>query len=243
MKPYLSVVIPAYNEERNIKRGAPNQVLSYLKRQKYEWEVVFVDDGSTDDTVDLLSKLVQKNEHIRLIRNPHQGKAATVTTGILAAKGEIVLFSDMDQATPIDQISKFLPFFEEGYDVVIGSRAGRRGAPIARKLMAWGFSFLRNVFLGLPFSDTQCGFKAFSQEAVKRIFPNLEIHGLGKSIRGSAVTAGFDIEVLFLAKKLGFKIAEVPVNWHYQKTGHVRIVKDSIDGLRGMLAVRRVHGR
>lgn len=248
-KIFLSVVIPAYNEEQNIKGGAPDKVLSYLKKQKYSWEAIFVDDGSQDKTASLLEVAakggndVQVRGRIRIIKNPHQGKAATVTTGVLAARGEIILFTDMDQATPISEIEKFLPVFKNGYDVVIGSRNGREGAPLFRKLMAAGFALLRNLILGLPFSDTQCGFKAFTNETVQQIFPNLNIHGPGKEIRGAAVTAGFDTEVLFLAKKGGFKIAEVPVNWHYQKTGRIRILKDSIDGLKGILAIRRVYGR
>lgn len=243
MKPYLSVVIPAYNEEQNIKRGAPDKVLSYLKKQKYSWEVIFVDDGSQDKTVQLLEAIVKKDKRLRIIKNPHQGKAATVTTGVLAGDGEIVLFTDMDQATPISEIEKLLPFFKNGHDVVIGSRKGREGAPLVRKLMAAGFALLRNFILGLPFSDTQCGFKAFTNKAVRQIFPDLKIHGMGREIHGAAVTAGFDTEVLFLAKRGGFKIAEVPVNWHHQKAGHVRILKDSIDGLKGILAIRRVYGR
>lgn len=240
MKPYLSIIIPAYNEEANIKKDAPGQVFDYLKKQKYTWEVIFVDDGSVDKTADLLAQFEKKDKRIHLIKNSHQGKAGTVITGMLAASGEIVLFSDMDQATPINQIEKFLPYFDK-YDVVIGSRHGRKGAPIIRKLMAFGFAFLRNLLLGLPFSDTQCGFKAFKREVVKKVFPNLKIHGKREKIQGAAVTAGFDIEVLYLAKKLGFKIAEVPVEWEYKGTGRVNALRDSLSGFKGILAVRNAY--
>lgn len=254
MRPYLSVVIPAYNEEENIKKGAAKEVLNYLRKQKYLWEVIFVDDGSQDETGKLLAKIAKKyssapaGQAVRLIKNPHQGKAATVITGMLAAKGAIVLFTDMDQATPINQLEKFFPYFEnqlpdgsKGYDVVIGSRKGRHGAPLIRKLMAYGFAFLRNLLLGLPFSDTQCGFKAFKREAVAKIFPNLKIYGRKKRIVGAAVTAGFDIEVLYLAKKLGLKTAEVPVEWQYKGTGRVNPLRDSLAGLRGILAVKKAY--
>lgn len=241
MKPYLSVVIPAYNEEDNIKKGAPQAVLTYLKKQKYSWELIFVDDGSKDNTAQALAQFEKKGTNIHLIKNPHQGKAGTVITGMLGSHGEIVLFTDMDQATPINQIEKFFPFFEEGYDVVIGSRHGRKGAPLIRKLMAFGFAFLRNIILGLPFSDTQCGFKAFKNEVVQEVFTNLKIHGKRQEISGAAVTAGFDIEVLYLVKKLGFKIAEVPVVWEYKGTGRVNPIKDSIAGIAGMLAVRKAY--
>lgn len=235
--PYLTIVIPAYNEEDNIRKGAPNKVVSYLKKQEYTWEVIFVDDGSADKTASLLSTLA-KSDNISLIKNPHQGKAATVTTGVLAARGEIVLFTDMDQATPIKEIEKFLPWFEKGYDVIIGSRSGRKGAPMVRKLMAWGFVALRTLVLRLPFKDTQTGFKAFTQKAASDIFQRLKIFGKQGVIKGAAVKAGFDLELLFIARRLGYKIKEVPIEWHYQGTMRVHPLKDSIDGLKDLLRVR-----
>ena len=244
MKPYLSVVIPAYNEERNIKKGAPNQVLSYLKRQKYEWEIVFVDDGSQDKTVQLLEGIAKKEKsttrtkRIRIIKNPHQGKAATVTTGVLAGNGDIILFTDMDQSTPIPEIEKFFPFLRKGYDVVIGSRSGRAGAPIIRKLMAWGFVLLRTLVLRLPLKDTQVGFKAFTRPAVQDIFRSLKIFANQGAIKQAAVKAGFDLEVLFIARKHGYKIKEVPVNWRFQGTMRVSPLRDSIEGLRDLLRIR-----
>lgn len=235
--PYLSVVIPAYNEEDNIKKGSPQKVISYLEKQNYEWEVIFVDDGSADKTPRLLEKLTGQ-EGIKLIKNPHQGKAATVTTGVLAARGNIILFSDMDQATPINEIEKFLPWFGKGYDVVIGSRSGRKGAPLVRKFMAFGFIILRTLVLRLPFSDTQTGFKAFTRKAAKGIFNRLKIFGKKGTIKGAAVKAGFDLELLYIARRLGYKIKEVPVAWEYQGTMRVNPIKDSIEGLKDMLRVR-----
>lgn len=235
--PYLSVVIPAYNEEDNIKKGSPQKVISYLEKQNYEWEVVFIDDGSADKTPRLLEKLTGQ-KRIKLIKNPHQGKAATVTTGVLAAKGEIILFSDMDQATPISEIEKFLQWFGTGYDVVIGARSGRKGAPLVRKLMAWGFIALRALILRLPFSDTQTGFKAFTRKAAQDIFNRLKIFGKREAIEGAAVKAGFDLELLYIARRIGYKIKEVPVAWEYQGTMRVNPIKDSIEGLKDMLRVR-----
>lgn len=238
-RPNLSVVVPAYNEELNIKKGAAGRVYDYLKAQEYEWELIFVDDGSGDQTAALLDRLEKKDERIRLIKNPHQGKAATVSTGVVSSKGEIVLFSDMDQATPIDQIEKLLPFFNGGYDVVIGSRSGRRrGAPITRKIMALGFIVLRSLILRLPFRDTQTGFKAFSRRAADDIFGSLKIFGKQGVIKGAAVKAGFDLEVLYVARKKGYKIKEVPVEWNYKGTGRVHPIRDSIDGLKDMLRIR-----
>ena len=242
---YLSVVIPAYNEEENIKKGAPDKVVNYLKKQKYTWEIVFVDDGSFDKTTDLLSVFTKKEKRIRLIKNPHQGKAATVITGMLAGKGDVVLFTDMDQATPINQLEKFLPWFEadlpagrQGFDIVIGTRSGRKGAPFIRKLMATGFVILRTVFLRLPLKDTQAGFKAFTRKAAQDIFHNLIIFGQSGLIRQPAVKAGFDLELLYVARKRGYKIKEVPVLWTYVKTSRLNPIKDSIRMTLDVIKVR-----
>ncbi|MBI2268171.1 MAG: glycosyltransferase [Candidatus Blackburnbacteria bacterium] len=236
--PFLSVVVPAYNEEQNIRKGAPDRLISYLEKQNYSWEVLFVDDGSVDDTAKLLEKYKDKNKRICLIKNAHQGKAATVMTGVMAATGQIILFTDTDQATPIKEVEKFLPYFEQGYDVVIGSRHGRAGMPFLRKVMAYGFVILRTLVLRLPFKDTQTGFKAFSKVAAHKIFKSLRIFGQSGVIKGAAVKAGFDIEILFVARKLGHKIREVPVEWHHPGTTRVNPLKDSIEALGDMLRIR-----
>lgn len=234
----LSVVIPAYNEEDNIKSGVLDEVYSYLKKQKYDWELLIVDDKSKDNTVKLVEDFKKGKKNMRLLKEPHRGKGGTVIAGMLAAKGEIVLFTDMDQATPIDQIEKFFPKFKKGFDGVIGSRQGRKGAPLIRKLMAWGFATLRNVILGLPYKDTQCGFKAFKNDAAKEIFKKMEVFNNKRSIEGAAVNAGFDLEMLYIARKLGYKVAEVPVTWQHKGTERVSLVKDSIEGFLDLLRVR-----
>lgn len=234
----LSVVIPAFNESVNIKQGALEAVERYLKAQKYSWEVIIVDDGSSDDTVALIERCLQSKKNFHLICNSHGGKALTVTSGMLQAKGEIVLFTDMDQATPLNQIEKFFPKFAAGFNIVIGSRSGRKGAPLVRKLAAWVFAGVRNLVLGLPFSDTQCGFKAFDSKAVQVIFPQVLQIWKGNKARGGAVNAGFDVETLFLAKKLNFKIAEVPVVWHHVGTERVQLINDSLEAIKDILRIR-----
>jgi glycosyltransferase involved in cell wall biosynthesis len=238
MKPFLSVVIPAYNEEYNLRTGVLDSVYDYLSEQKYPWEILFVDDGSTDNTAKLAEDFASKHKGFFVLKEPHRGKAGTVTAGILKAKGEIILFTDTDQATPIDQVEKILPKFRVGYDIVIGSRRGREGAPIIRKVMASGFSFLRCLVLRLPFKDTQCGFKAFSAKAAKEIFKHLKIFDANNKNVGASVTAGFDLEILYVARKLGYKIAEVSVDWHHKEGTKVNPLKDSIEGFRGLLMVR-----
>ena len=238
MKPYLSVVIPAYNEEYNLRTGVLESVYGYLDKQKYSWEILFVDDGSSDATAKIAGEFAKKHNNFFVLKEPHRGKGGTVIAGMLKAKGEIILFTDTDQATPIDQLEKILPKFNKGYDVVIGSRHGREGAPLVRKIMAYGFSLLRLLVLRLPFKDTQCGFKAFTDSASRETFKRLRLFKADGESSGASVTAGFDLEILYVARKLGYKIAEVPVDWHHKEGTKVDPIKDSIEGLKGLLSVR-----
>jgi dolichyl-phosphate beta-glucosyltransferase len=240
MNPYLSIIIPAYNEETNIRLGALDKVTHYLEKQVYTWEVIIVDDGSTDASPKLLKEYVLGNTGFSIVNNPHRGKAGTEVSGISKARGSIVLFTDLDQATPLHESEKILPWFDKGFDVVIGSRAqDREGAPLSRKLMARGFMFIRTIVLGLRgIRDTQCGFKAFRVDVAKKIFSKLELYGQLHVVRGPMVTAGFDIEVLFLAKKLGYKIKEVPVEWHYVETRRVNPIMDSLQGFMDIIKIR-----
>lgn len=240
----LSVVIPAYNEEQNLKKGVLDEVENYLDGKKLDYELIIVDDGSTDQTKEIVKKYIRKNRNFRLIENSHGGKAMAVMTGMEKAVGDIILFTDMDQATPINQWDKFSPKFSakggpiSGWDIVIGSRHGRKGAPLVRKLAAWGFSVLRGLILGLPFEDTQCGFKAFSKNAVEKIIPKIKREWGVVHFKGGAVNAGFDVELLYLAKKYGFKIAEVDVEWNYVDTERVQVIKDAAAAIYDMLRIR-----
>ena len=239
--PYLSVVIPAYNEVENIKRGVLGSVYDYLKQQKYTWEVLLANDGSTDDTSKMLHKFADKHKGFRVLDEPHRGKAGIVIAGMLKAAGEIVIFTDMDQATPIDQLEKMLPKFAEGYALAIGVRSGRKGAGLQRLAMAYGFAVLRIAILILPFKDTQCSSKGFRNKAAKEIFRRMQVFRDGQASKGSAVTAGFDLEVLYIARKLGYKVAEVQVEWSDsgERGKHgVNPIKDSWEGLRDLIRVR-----
>ncbi|HEX6977583.1 MAG TPA: glycosyltransferase [Patescibacteria group bacterium] len=239
MKYKLSVVIPAYNEVKNIQNGVLDEVNEYLKKQKYIWNVLLVDDGSTDETPTLLSSYAKSHKNFTFYEEPHRGKAGTVIAGMLKAEGEIILFSDMDQATPLREIEKFFPKFESGYDGVIGSRHGREGYPMVRKLMAYGFMILRKLILNLPYKDTQCGFKAFKKEKAHEIFKRMKVFNDTARIKGAAVNAGFDLEILYIARKLGLKVAEVPVDWHEKGLRkEVSPIKDSWDGFKGLIKVR-----
>jgi len=238
--PLLSIVIPAYNEETNIRLGTLDKVARYLESVDYIWETIIVNDGSTDGTTTLLADFVNQNRGFRLIQNPHQGKAYSVISGIMEAAGNIVLFTDLDQATPLREAEKLMGYINRGYDVAIGSRSNRRqGAPITRLVMSRGFMILRTLILGLGgIDDTQCGFKAFKREVIRRIISQLKLYGKKHKASGSRVSAGFDIELLYLVKKLGYKIKEVPVEWHFVETRRVNPLFDSWQGLSDILRIR-----
>lgn len=240
-KIFLSVAIPSYNEMGNLQKGVLDKVEHFLSKKKYSYEIIVVDDGSTDGSVEFVRQFIRENPNIRLIENPHLGKAGAVTSGVLASKGDFILFSDMDQATPIEETDKLLPYFNEGYDVVIGSRKShRQGAPWTRILMAKGMIFLRTFLVGLNgVSDTQCGFKIFKREAAQKIFKKISLlHNNFKKVLGSNVSAGFDVELLYVAQNLRYKIKEVPVNWLYVETRRVNPIKDSIKGFVDLLRIK-----
>lgn len=238
----LSVVIPSYNEMANLQKGILHKVKNYLESQKYSYEVIIVDDGSNDGSLEFVKDYAREDKKFRVIENPHTGKAGAVTAGMLSAKGDYILFSDMDQATPIEELEKLLPHIKKGFDVVIGSRSGnRKGAPFTRKVMAKGMMTLRSIIVGISeIDDTQCGFKLFTREASQDIFSKIkEVHHGFRKIRGSSVTAGFDIEVLYIASKKGYKIKEVSVRWLYVETRRVSPIKDSLDGVNDLIRIRR----
>lgn len=238
IKPFLSVVIPAYNEEVNLKRGVLNSVCDYLNEKDFSWEVLILDDGSKDNTKNLVTEFIKHHKNFKLYEEPHRGKGGTLLAGIRYAKGDIVLTLDMDQSTPISEFDKFIKKFNEKFEVVIGGRNGRPGQPIIRKIMAYGFVFLRTLILRLPYRDTQCGFKAYTRHAISKIFNKIQIYGAQVGAGGS-VSAGFDLEVLYIARKQKLKVAEVPVEWYeYGERKEVNPIKDSWEGLRDLLKVR-----
>ncbi len=239
-KPYLSVIIPAYNEEANFQKGLLDAVPKYLEKAKYTYEILIVDDGSSDQTAKLSEDFAKKYKNVRVIKNPHQGKAETVKRGVQEASGEYILFTDFDQATPISEIEKLLPFFPK-FDIVIGSRqlpgAKREKESFHRHLMGLVFNIVVQVIAVRGIWDTQAGFKCFKKEVAKELFGQLKVYGKGKQVRGALVTA-FDVELLFIAKKRGFKIKEVPIIWHAVETTRVSPLKDSARMFRDVVKVR-----
>ena len=228
----LSVVIPAYNEENRI--GATLDSLgAYLTEQKYSSEILVVDDGSQDKTQQVVLEKMDHVPGLRLLENgQNRGKGYTVRHGITEAKGDFVLFFDADASTPIDQVEYFLPKFEQGYDVCIGSRAVTGSdivvhQPWIRENMGRVFNlFVRLLTMG-DFKDTQCGFKAFSAKAANVVFQRQTIWGFG-----------FDVEVLYIAKKFGFRIAEVPIKWINSPDSKVSPTMDALKMFWDLLDIR-----
>lgn len=242
-KIFLSVIIPCYDEMANLQKGVLDKIVHYLEKKKITYEVIIADDGSKDGSVAFIEVFIKDNPRFSIIKNPHYGKAGAVTTGMLKATGQYRIFTDMDQATPIEEIEKLLPFLEsKKYDIAIGSRnSQRKGAPPERLFISRASVILREYVIGLrEISDTQCGFKMFTGIAAEDIFSRYKKlkHGFEK-IEGTAITYGSDIELLYIAKKHGYKIKEVPIEWLHVETRRVNPVKDSIQGVLDLLRIKR----
>lgn len=237
----LSIIIPCFDEMANLQKGVLDKVKTFLDRKKISYEIIIVDDGSKDGSIQFIEKFSKEYSRIIVIKGHHRGKAGAVTTGMLSAKGEYRLFIDMDQATPIDELDKFLPYMNKNYDVIIGSRSvNRQGSPLSRIIMSRSNIILRKIIVGLSdISDTQCGFKMFKAHAAEKIFTKInKIHNGYKDITGSSVAAGFDVEILYIAEKMNFKIKEILVNWLYVETRRVSPIKDSIEGVLALLKIK-----
>jgi dolichyl-phosphate beta-glucosyltransferase len=227
-----SIVIPAYNESARL--GATlERVLAYVHAQGWNAEVIVVNDGSRDTTAEIVKSFAAKNPILRLVENPgNRGKGYSVRNGMLNARGEILLFSDADLSSPIEEAPKLLAALEQGADIAIGSRWLRsetqtQRQPLHRQLFGRIFNLLLHLTLGLKFKDTQCGFKAFKQPAARAIFPLQKIERWG-----------FDPEILFLARKFGFKVKEIPVVWGHSGGTRINPLVDGARMFQEMLRVR-----
>lgn len=238
---YLSVVIPCYNELENLRRGVLSEVTSYLSRQDSDWEVIISDDGSTDGSFEFVEKYIKGKRHFVHLRNLKGGKAFALGTGVEKAKGKYVLFTDMDQSTPIGEFDKFKDWLERGYDIVIGSRGFKReNYPFIRKIASPIFLLVRRVLILSNIRDTQCGFKCFRTEVVKKVFSKLEVF---RRQRGSGWRVGaWDVELLFVAQRMKFLIKEVTVDWRYLDTStskQRKFTQESLEMLKEIFRVRK----
>ncbi len=208
------------------------RVVAFVESQSDPIEVVVVDDGSEDRTAAIVEEFAQQHDFIRLIRNPHGGKGAAIKAGVSQGRGQYLVLSDTDLSVPIEEIVKFLPPALNGYDVAIASReapgAERIDEPYYRHLMGRVYNLLVRLAAVPGIQDTQCGFKAFRREVARQVFPLQTIEGWG-----------FDVEVLFIARRLGYQIVEIPVRWYYGRESKVKPVKDTLCMVRDLLQVRR----
>ena len=229
---FLSIVIPAYNEERRIP-DTLKKVISYLDDRGYCSEIVIVDDGSTDGTREVSLGFFSDGVTVRVLTNSsNRGKGSAIRKGMLAARGEYVIFMDADMSTPIDELDSILHSFHGGCDVAIGSRK-MHGARIAvhqpkyREIMGRMFSFLSRIMTVRSIRDFTCGFKCFKRSCIEKIFKRQTIRGWG-----------YDTEILFIAHKLGFTIREVPVVWSDSADSRVRLWKDVIGSGLDLMRIR-----
>lgn len=230
--PKFSIVIPAYNESDKIVPSL-TQVLSFMKNFVESFEVIVVDDGSEDNTAKLVKEQAGEHREIKLIKNAHKGKGPAVYAGVMAAKGDYIYMADADFSTPIEEIKKFYSWIEEqGYDIVIASREGvgssRINEPFYRHIMGRVFNFYVQKILLPGIKDSQCGFKLFKNKTAKDIFSRLHIYGEEAPETEVGYMGAFDVEVLYLAKKLGYRIKELPTTWTYVKTSRLNPLRDSI---------------
>jgi dolichyl-phosphate beta-glucosyltransferase len=210
----LSVIIPAYNEETRIEHTLLD-VDAYLEKQPYEYEIIVVDNNSSDHTSDVVNKLSKTTvQNSRVIKQPIRGKGAAVKLGISQAQGEYMMFMDADNATPISEIEKFWPDLEAGTEVVIGDRymdeKHKAKQPLLRTILSRGSNLLIQIVLGHAFHDTQAGFKTFNGQAAKDIFKYISIYGWA-----------FDMELLALAVRLGYRIKPISITREEHGGSHV----------------------
>ncbi len=235
--PFLSIIIPAYNEANRLP-ATLTSVMHYLATQPYQSEVIVVDDGSTDMTASIAEQVVG----VQVLRRDHRGKGFAVRAGALAARGTYILLCDADLAVPIHEWEKLYAQLRVGQDVVIGSREGlgasREGEPWYRHIMGRVFNRIIQGVALKGINDTQCGFKAMSRPVAQDLFRRVRIYGDDAPIvQGAAVTA-YDVELLFLARRCGYRICEVPVQWQYGTETKVSVLRDSLRNLRDVLTVR-----
>ncbi len=229
MNPFLSIIIPAYNEANRLPDTLA-QVFGFLEKQNFTSEVIVVENGSSDRTLEIAQKLAEQHANLRVIQSA-RGKGAAVKRGMLAAEGAYRFMCDADISMPVDEISNFIPPMLNHIDIALGSReargAVRYNEPSYRHLGGRAINFLIQLFILPGLNDTQCGFKCFSAKVAESIFNLQSMHGFS-----------FDLEVLYIARRKGYQIREVPVHWYYHPETKVSAVRDAI---RMIQDIFRIH--
>jgi dolichyl-phosphate beta-glucosyltransferase len=228
--PYLSVIVPAHNEERRLA-GTLEKLFLFFNHQPYRTEILIIENASSDKTADVVRAQIATHPNLRLLQTALAGKGRAVRMGMLHATGEWRFFCDADLSMPIEEINKFLPPQNENDDICIGSReaigAHRYGEPFLRHFTGRVFSWaVKRLVMG-GFEDTQCGFKCFRAPAAEALFSRQRFSGWS-----------FDVEVLYLARRMGFRIREIPIPWYYRSDSQVRMIKDSWQMLFDICRIR-----
>jgi len=230
ISPGVSIIIPAYNEEQRLPRTLI-ELERYRARFDGDFEVIVADDGSSDGTAALVNRRAESAPWLRLLKRPHRGKGAAVRAGMLAAQQPRVILCDADLSMPLDQLDRFLDVMDRGCEVVIGSRvlpeSTRHHSPIHRRVMSWGFNLLVRVMLVPGVRDTQCGFKAFQRDAARELFGRQHLNGFT-----------FDVEILYLARRRGYRMLEVPIDWYFDADSRVRAGVDAIKMTLDLFRIR-----
>jgi glycosyltransferase involved in cell wall biosynthesis len=246
LTPFLSIVIPAHNEENRLP-GTLEQIFRFLEKQSFSCEVLVVENGSTDNTYEIARKYASSHANLHVIQNDWRGKGLAIRRGVQEAHGEYLFFCDADLSMPIDEVDKFLPPQADHFDIAIASRevagAVRYDEPWHRHLMGRVFNTIVRVLAVPRLQDTQCGFKMFRAEAAEVLFPLQTMDGWS-----------FDVEILYAAQRRGYRIIEIPIHWYYKANTRIKPVRHSIEmfaevlkirrnGLRGLYAPARGNGR
>lgn len=228
----FSVIVPCYNEEKRFQKGFQHYYL-YLSKQKYPWELILVNDGSRDNTLELMKKVALGKPRIKILSHqPNRGKGFAIVSAVKAATGKYILFTDLDHSVPIETIDSFYPYLEKGFDIVIGSRRVEGSKILVhqnflRETLGRGFTLLVRFLIDFKIRDATCGFKAFENKVAKRIFEKITIYDWA-----------FDAEIIFIAKKLKLKLAQAPVSWSDVRGTKVSLKKDILRSLMGLLKIR-----
>jgi dolichyl-phosphate beta-glucosyltransferase len=226
----VSIVVPAFNEALRIG-STLDDLATFLNRQAWRWEVRVVDDGSADNTCQIVEDFRKTHANVVLQREPHRGKGGAVKAGLLAATAQFRFICDADLSMPVTELPRFLPPVLQNFDVAIGSREGvgarRVGEPLIRHLAGRVFNYAVQRLTVPGINDTQCGFKMFTAAAVEAIFPLVTVDGWA-----------FDIEVLSIARARGMRIVEVPIEWHYRRASQLNLVSDGAAMLSELLRIR-----
>ena len=230
-QPFLSVIMPAYNEGQRLPSSL-TKIAQFLPTLRHPSELIVVDDGSKDSTAAIVHQYAKKYPFISLLSTSHGGKGHAVKNGMLSAKGNYLFACDADLSMPINEIVNFLPPVAQTYDVAIGSRevpgAQRYYEPSYRHLMGRVFNTIVRSLVVRGFADTQAGFKCFRREVANAVFSYQTIDGWA-----------FDVEILHIAQKQGYRIIEIPIQWYYKESSQVRPVQDTVNMFREVLRIRR----